>query len=256
MPQLLDPKPPIILVHGFRGAPIGLQAIANVLEKAGYQVFIPPIPPFGGTESLAEYTPKTYSDYLVRFTRKNHLQSPILIGHSMGSIIVSAALYYYPRVFNDRAILLSPISTRTARPFRAVAPLSALAPVKVVDYITTKYLFVPHNRSLFRQTLAITHRCSNTQPPTKKQVMSAAKFSTSHAVGDFHPHKRLLLLAGEHDRLIPKKQTEKLAQALQAEVTFLAGTGHLHNYEQPQETAQAILNFLNKKAASTDGLNQ
>lgn len=252
MSQSPSAKPAIILVHGFRGSPIGLKAIGDYLEQAGYQVFIPPIPPFGGAEELAEYTPKTYADFLVRFVKKNHIKRPVLVGHSMGSIIVAATLYYYPRIFDDRAVLLSPISTRTAKPFRLVAPLSALAPMRIVDYVTTRYLFVPHNRSLFHETLSITHHCSSDQPPTKKQVMSAASFSTKYAVGDFRSKKHILLLAGEQDRLISKKQTQKLAKAMQADVTFLTGTGHLHNYEQPQETAAAILDFLNKKATPKD----
>lgn len=237
-------KPAIILVHGFRGSPIGLQSIGKFLQKAGYQVFTPPIPPFGGAEDIIEYTPKTYADYLARFAHKKHLQKPILIGHSMGSIIAAATLYFYPNVFNHQAVLLSPISARTAKPFRLVAPLSALTPKGVVDYITTRFLFVPHNHSLFRETLQITHRCSNDQAPSKNKVMAAAKFSTKYAVGDFRPRKKILLLAGEKDRLIHKSQTQKLAQELAAEVIFLPNTGHLHNYEQPEETARAIINFL------------
>lgn len=237
-------KPAIILVHGFRGSPIGLQAIGQFLKESGYHVFTPPIPPFGGAEDLAEYTPKAYADYLVRFVRKQHLQKPILIGHSMGSIVVAATLYFYPNVFHNKAVLLSPISVRTAKPFRLIAPLSALTPKGVVDYITTRFLFVPHNHSLFRETLKITHSCSNDQAPSKAKVMAAAKFSTKYAVGDFQPRKQILLLAGEKDRLIRKEQTQKLADELAADVIFLPNTGHLHNYEQPKETAQAIIDFL------------
>lgn len=237
-------QPAIILVHGFRGSPIGLKAIGKELERAGYQVFVPPIPPFGGAESLDEYTPKAYAEYLLRFAHQHKLQAPVLVGHSMGSIIVAAALHYFPQEFADKAILMSPISVRTAAPFRLIAPLSALLPSRMVDYVTTKFLFVPHDRKLFRETLAITHECSNDHHPKKKQVMSAAKFSTKYAVGDFTSPKQLLFLAGESDHLIPKKQTEKLAEIMPATTVFLTNTGHLHNYEQSKETAQAILDFL------------
>lgn len=244
-------KPPILLVHGFRGSPIGLQAIGAELEARGYQVFIPPIAPFGGSKQPTKYTPETYTEYLSHFAKDHRLQKPILVGHSMGSIIVMAAISLHPEFFNSQAILLSPISERPAAPFRLISPLSGLLPSKVVDYVTTKFLFVPHDKTLFQETLAITHACSTDHPPRKSAVFNAAKFSTKYAVSSFTPSRtaKILLLAGAKDRLVPKSQTLALAKKLSAsaakvETKFLEGTGHLHNYEQPHATSAAIAEFI------------
>lgn len=237
-------KPDLVLVHGFRGSPIGLAKIAEHLRKNGYAVYTPAIPPFGGAPKLEQYTPKTYADFLANYIKSQKINRPILIGHSMGSIVVAAALNLYPDQFNSRAVLLSPITDRPAPPFRIVAPLSAILPRKAVDYITTRYLFVPHDRSLFKKVLKTTAECSMDHAPSKTEILAAAKFSTSFAVSNFTLTQKILLLAGEKDRLVSQKQTIALANKINAQTQFLSNCGHLHNYEKPIETATAIINFL------------
>ena len=237
-------KPAIILVHGFRGSPVGLSEIAKDLRKQNYQVFMPAISPFAGAKKLSDYTPEAYAEFLMDYAKTNNLKKPILVGHSMGSIVVAAALSLYPQSFNRKAILLSPIANRPAAPFRLISPLSALLPRGVVDYITTKFLFVPHDRKLFRKTMEITHACSADHPPSKSEMFRSAKFSTKYCVGDFQLPQETLLLAGDQDRLVGKKNVCRLATNQHLETVFLPNCGHLHNYEKPHETAQAIINFL------------
>ena len=245
-PQIFAPtkKPAVVLVHGFRGSPLGLQAIADELTAAGYSVYVPPIPPFAGAQPLVNYAAQDYADYLCRYISEQNLDHPVLVGHSMGSIVVAAAAELYPEKLNHKLILMSPISVKTAKPFALIAPFSALLPRRIVDYVTTRYLFVPHDRALFRHTLELTRQCSADHPPNRRAVAQAAHFSAHSAVSDFTLRQQVLLLAGEHDRLIKKRSTLKLAEALQAEHTFIPGSGHLHNYEKPHETAVAIRQFL------------
>lgn len=237
-------KPSVILVHGFRGSPLGLEAIAQILRQSGYQVYIPAIPPFAGAKALNSYQPKAYASYLAQYIRDQNLSRPVLVGHSMGSIIVAATAKFYPQLVNPKLVLLSPISTKTAKPFALISPLAAIVPRRIVDYITTKYLFVPKNRQLFLDTLKITHSCSEDHPPSRRAIAAATKFSTNYSINDFPPTQKTLLIAGAKDRLIPQKQTKVLAQKLQSEVKFIPNSGHLHNYEKPQETARLILEFL------------
>ena len=262
-PATLDSakKPAIILVHGFRGSPIGLEAIAKGLRSYGYEVFIPAVPPFGGAKIRAEasrahtqrkfrpqkpikYTPEDYADYLADYIKRKNLFRPILIGHSMGSIVVAAMLSRYPKLVNTKSVLLSPISNRAAAPFRVLSPLTAILPRRMTDLITTLYLFVPHDHNLLHQVLEITHDCSADQPPRPSEVLSVTAFTTRYSVADFRLPQRLLFLAGEKDRLVSKKQTLKLAKKVQAEMEFLPDCGHLHTYEKPQETVEKIINFL------------
>ncbi len=239
-------KPDLILIHGFRGSPLGLESIAHALNQAGYIVHTPPIPPFAGV-TMHDYNKYTYADYIASYISEHHLDQPILIGHSMGSIVAAATASLRPNLVNRKLILLSPISSKTAKPFAIISPLSAYLPRHTVDLVTTTYLHIPHGFHEFRQIIHTTNACSNDHPPKRTDVLSAAKFSTRYAVSDFHLDKEVLLIAGEHDRLVRKKSTVKLAQKISAQTDFLSETGHLHNYEKPQETVRAILDFIEPK---------
>jgi len=237
-------KPALVLIHGFRGSPIGLEAIAGQLEAAGYPVHVPAIPPFGGAAPLTNYTAEAYAKFISDYIRQQQLDHPVLVGHSMGSIIAAATAALYPQDVSSKLILMSPISAKTAKPFTLVAPLSSLTPRRVVDYITTRFLFVPHNRTLFRETLELTNLCSADHPPARGDLAKATYFSAHSAVADFPLQQNVLLLAGERDRLVSKQKTIALAAHLKAKLVFIPGSGHLHNYEKPHETAEQIIAFL------------
>lgn len=236
---------PIILLHGFRGSPLGLKEVARIIQESGYEVFVPPVPPFSGA-NLPEYTPEAYVSYLHGFIEANNLHQPILAGHSMGSIIAAAVAHTEPDLIHEKLILLSPISARTTRLVAPLVPLAAGVPRLVTDYVTTRFLFVPHDRKLFKEALAITNQCSGDQVPSAREVFRSAKFSAQYSVADFPFEKDTLFLAGESDRIVNKKNTEQLAKEIGAKLEFIPGSGHLHNYEKPQETASAILRFLAK----------
>ncbi len=235
---------PIILIHGFRGAPVGLFDVEKSLRTLGYEnIFTPAIPPFAGAEQLDTYTPASYADFIYHFAQTHHLAKPILIGHSMGSIIAAATLQKYPDTFHQKSVLLSPISTRTALPFRLISPLSGLLPNRLIDYITTKFLIITKDPQEFQRILQVTHECGE-KPPSKRALMKATNFSTNYSVADFPSNHDLLLLAGTKDRLIPKTKTEQLAKTFSAKTYFLPDTGHIHTYEQPRTTAEIIDQFL------------
>lgn len=238
-------KSSIVLLHGLRGAPLGLDVVANDLRAAGYEVYTPAVPPFAGAGYLPEYTPKSYTDYLARYLREHNIQRPTLIGHSMGSIIVAAFAQDHPEMISDQVILLSPISHKPAKFFSLISPLTSVLPRSVVDYVTTRYLFVPHDKELFRASLETTHQCSSDHAPSHQDLATAIRFSTRYSVADFGiQQQKVLFIAGAKDRLVSDKKTRKLAQHLQAKMEFIPDSGHLHNYEKPHETAQLILDFL------------
>lgn len=246
-PQVLNSirKPPIILVHGFHSSPTSFVKIVTELRRHDYEVLLPPIPPCSSAQKLPQYTPEYYTNYLASYIQDHNLSQPILTGHSIGTVIVAAMLTQYPKLVNQKSVLLSPISHRIAAPFRAFASLSAFLPRHAVDFIATTYLFISPDRHLLQQALKITRNYSNNQSLNHSEILSTIAFSNHYCVADFHPtHQQLLILAGEKDRLINPKKTKQLAHILDAKLAFLPNCGHLHHYEKPHETVREILDFL------------
>ncbi len=236
-------KKSIIFVHGFRGSSLGLEKLAGYFDKKNYDVYVPDIPP-AGDESLPEYSPRFYARFLARYIKDNDIKNPILVGHSMGSIIVAAMAERYPELINKKIIFLSPISCRTAGFFKFISPLSALLPNKLVGYITTKYLFVPKDKRLFKETLLLTYHCGENYC-RRLDIYKAAKFSTDYAISDFtFDSKEPCIIAGDKDRLMSHKKTDALATKLNIKPIYIKNAGHLINYETPSEIAKHIKKFL------------
>jgi pimeloyl-ACP methyl ester carboxylesterase len=237
-------RPPLVLIHGFRGAPFGLSAIADELRIAGYDVHLAPNPPFAGAPTLSAYTPETYADHFANYLKSHHIIKPILIGHSMGTLTVSALASLRPDLVDSRLILLSPISYKTAKFFALLAPLSAYLPDFLVNFATTCYLYT--GKGQFNSTMRVTNACTKQTTCPKRAVFSAAYFSSHYGVADFQfaDNTNVYIIAGTKDRLISCRSTEKLAHSLHTKPVFLQDTGHLHNYEKPHETAEEILKIL------------
>lgn len=243
-------RPSLVLVHGFRGAPFGLAAIADELRIAGYDVHLVPNPPFAGAPTLDSYTPEAYANYFADYFKTHHIIKPILIGHSMGTLTVSAVASLRPDLVDPRLILLSPISNKPAKFFALLAPLSAYLPDSLVNFVTTCYLYT--GKGQFRSTMRITNACTKQTTCPSHAIFSAAYFSSHYGVADFKfaNQTKIYIIAGTKDRLISRHSTEKLSRLLHVKPIFLRGTGHLHNYEKPHETAEEILKILSAPSSN------
>ena len=235
-------KPPLLFLHGFRGDSSGLQEIIEFLPN--HVSFAPDLPPTN-YQTLKHYDADNYADWVANYITAQKLEKPIIIGHSMGSILAAATAAKYPHLINQNLILLSPISVRPPLFLTILTPLLAILPAKLIDYVLTKYLFVPKNRSLFQQTLKHT-RFGSAKYHSTKNLASAAIFSTHHCIADFDFQQKTCLIAGNQDRICSKKQTKKIAKKHRAQINFIPNSGHLINYENPKLVAEAIEKYLSQ----------
>ncbi|MBR2588930.1 alpha/beta hydrolase [Candidatus Saccharibacteria bacterium] len=240
-------KKNLIFIHGFRGDHLGLKEMAeNYFDKKKFNIYLPDIPP-AGEHSMESYTPLTYAKFIADYIKAHNIKKPILIGHSMGSIVAAATAERYPELLDKKIIFLSPISIKPSAFFAALTPFSILLPNRLVTYITTKYLFIPKDRPLFLETLAISRLCG-ADYVSRIEVFKSARFSSHYCISDFDfASKKACFISGEKDRLIPRKKTEYVARNMESPTFYIKNTGHLLNYENPKETAFVIKNFIRRK---------
>lgn len=236
-----ESTPALIFIHGFRGSHLGLTPIMRFLQD--YQIYAPDLPPFGNAGTLEEYTSDTYADYVIHFIRQQKLIQPILIGHSMGSIISAAIAEKYPDEINHRLIFTSPIPEKTSRFFASLQPFVTIFPNNILSFISTRFFFIPKNRQLYKKALQMT-RLSGANFANRQDIKKVAHFSATTAISDFTFQKDVLLISGDHDRLVPQNSTKALAKKLHAQLVFVKNSGHLLNYESPEIVANFIRNFI------------
>lgn len=234
---------PLVLVHGYRGAPAGFAELEAALFTRGFRVYAPQMPPCG--ESLPEYTPQSYADFLAEYLHTHKIEHPVLIGHSMGSIIVAAFAEKHPDLAADEIIFLSPIARKVPKIFAILAPLATVFPNALVSFLTTRYLIVTHGqpKGFFKKVYKKTVECGR-QCVSKKGDRGASRFSSSFAISDFDFKKKALFLAGRRDKMNSEKAILSVAKKYGGEVKFVEHAGHLINYEQPGEVAEIIEKYL------------
>ena len=239
-------KQNLLFIHGFRGNHLGLEDVIKYFDRDKYNIYAPDIPP-AGSNSMKSYTPETYAEFIANYIKSNGIKSPILIGHSMGSIVAAAVAENYPELINKKIIFISPISVKVASFFKALSPLSAVLPNHLISHVTTKYFFVSKDKDLYKKTIDLT-MIGGADSTSKKDSYKSAKFSANYSILDFDlAGKDIHYIAGEKDRLVPKERTKNASKKLGGTITFIKDTGHLVNYEDPKATAAAIEDFINAK---------
>lgn len=245
MPNRERHSPPLLFIHGFRGNHFGLSEIIKKIESQGFLVYCPDIPPAFNTQDetlpkLASFTAEGYATWVADYILNKKLDRPILIGHSMGSIIAAATAEKYPNLINDKIFFLSPISTPTPRFLQFIIPLIAFLPNRLVGYIVTKYLIGSIGKPQLQKILQTTYLCAN-KFTNRQDEIQAAKFSVRHSISDFNFKKTTFFIAGIEDKLNQPAQTKRTAAKLQGKTYFIKKSGHLINYEVPNKLADLII---------------
>jgi len=127
---------PYVLVHGAsRGAWLW-DRVVPLLEKAGAKAYALDLPGHGARGGDRKgITPQTYADDVARFITDKGLREVILVGHSMGGIIISKAaeqvpdrlahlVYLAAAVLADGQALISTLPPDRAELYRKAAAAS------------------------------------------------------------------------------------------------------------------------------------
>ena len=210
-------KPTLVFIHGLRGNALGLKEVAKKFPKKSFDIHMLEVPP-AGNNTLKEYTARLYARFVAEYIKENKLEKPILIGHSMGSIVAAAVAERYPDLISDKIVFLSPISVHPNKFFSALTPFSAIMPNKFVGFITTKYLYVPKsdkelNKELFKKTLMLLTFLAKTIPQGL-MFTNLQNFLHNTPLATLPSTKKPSLFLGRKIILFPTKKLRKLLKNL------------------------------------------
>jgi pimeloyl-ACP methyl ester carboxylesterase len=98
LPAAAADKTPIILIHGGWGSGQGWWKVKPLLEKEGFKVFAPSLP--GQGDKASQGGPgvnlTTHVDAIVRLIEREKLDHVVLVGHSLGGMVVSGVAERIP----------------------------------------------------------------------------------------------------------------------------------------------------------------
>ena len=255
-----DADTTVIAVHGFRGEHHGLEPVVAHLPDV--RIISPDLPGFGETPPLpgVRHDLDTYGRWLREFAAT---VSPgaVILGHSFGSIVVSAAVA--GGLATPRVILVNPIGAPALEGPRGLLTRLAVfyywagarLPKRAGDALLRNGLIVRvMSESMAKTKDADLRRFIHDQHDTyfsrfadRDVLHDAFVASVSNDVREFAPRiaQPTLLVAAVRDDITPIEAERHLATLFpDADLVEIDDVGHLIHYETPAAAATAIRAFL------------
>lgn len=252
----------IVTVHGFRGDHHGLEPV--VAQLPGVRIISPDLPGFGESTPLAEaaHDLRGYGAWLAAFVDRLGLGGDfVLLGHSFGSIVASAALA--DGLPATRLVLINPIAAPALAGPRGILTRLAVLYYRLGKVLPERLGFgLLRNRLIVRGMSVAMAKTRNAALrrwihaehdryfsgfADRRTVLEAFRASVSSDVSHFAADIRVptLLVAADRDDITDVAAQHRLAARFpDAKLVVLSDVGHLIHYEKPAEAAEAIRGFL------------
>lgn len=258
----LDADRTVVLVHGFRGDHHGLGPV--VAQLPGIRFLAPDLPGFG-TSAPLEGHPHDIDGYIAWLDAFLHATgvhgTAVLLGHSFGSIVVSAAVA--SGVPTPRVILVNPIGQNALAGPRGLLTRLAVGFYRVGAALPEKLGFAALRSRLVTRIMSVTMAKTDDRAlrrwiheehdryfsafATRQSLLEAFRASVSHDVSEYAAEvtPSTLLVVADEDDITPLPAQQHLVTLFpDARLEVIAGVGHLIHYEKPVEAAAAIRAFL------------
>ena len=249
---------PLIFLHGIGGA---ARAWRCQLDAFGdrYRAVAWDMPGYGGSAPLTSVSIATLADALQDFLQQIGATRtiPILVGHSIGGMIVQQWLVKHPA--SAAAVVLaqtSPAFGNSGRDWQKSFIETRLGPL---DRGETLASLAP---TLVRELvgddpdaagLDIARDCMAGVPEAtyRASMLALLEFDQRHALKDIRVPT--LLLSGSKDKNAPAPMMAKMASFIpSAAYVEIEGAGHLVNLERPISFNTALDQFLTTRVSLTD----
>ncbi len=250
---------PLIVIHGFRGTHHGLEYIIEHLK--GYYVITPDLPGFGDTPAFKQksHSIENFATVVNKLIDSLGVKRPILLGHSMGTVVAAEMVKQRPDSF-DQLILVNSVAKKP--------PMLQLFPGYAYHRIAGKYLpeslgtAILKNKQLFllgstvmtktkdknlRKLIHWNHVTYMKRFANRKSLLESFESANSTALDRYVDYLSMptLMIVGKQDTIAPlAHQREVAAKLPQATLVELDDVGHIIHYEKPHAVAHAIRNFL------------
>jgi len=252
----------IVMFHGFRGDHHGLEPFVAELGS-DFRIVIPDLPGFGLSSDFSQKaTIQAYSDWVTTFTEALGIsRQTLILGHSFGSIVVSAALSQGLPV--NRAVLINPIAANALQGPRGILTklavfyykLSAALPERV-GYALLKNPAIVRIMSMamaktkdpdLRAWIHDQHDQYFSHFSSRRGVLEAFETSVNSDVSSFASgiSQHILMIVAELDDITALPEQFALAERLaHCDIVVVEGVGHLVHYEAPAFAAAHIRRVL------------
>ena len=250
---------PIVLIHGTAASLHTWNAWTKQLTK-NYRVIRLDLPAFGltGPNKNADYSIKSYTDFLHQFLEKIKVNKFHLVGNSLGGNIAWNYVAEHPQEI-EKLILIDASGLPTNKPQPAIFKM-AKVPIlnSLFLYVTPKIIIrknieqVYVDKSKITDALITRYHKMSLRSGNRKAFIDRAK--TDFKLGEKEVLAKLknintptLLIWGAKDTWIPLNNGKRMDSILpNSKLVVIANSGHVPMEESPEESLAVFEFFLNE----------
>lgn len=242
---------PILLIHGFDSSVLEFRRLLPLLFGDN-ETWAVDLLGFGFTDRLSEiaYSPTAIKTHLYYFWKSLINQPVILVGASMGGATAIDFTLTYPEVVKKLVLIDSAGLT-------GGSPLSKLM-FPPFDYLATQFLSnlkvrervsrIGYKNQSLASIDALCCGALHLQMPSWHQALIAFTKSGGYSAFRFKTLSQIvqptLILWGDSDKILGTEDATKFQRVIpHSTLIWIQHCGHLPHLEQPQITAQHILDF-------------
>jgi len=250
---------PVILIHGLgASAEIWMHDVEAL--SIHHRVYVPDLVGFGKTgKPEREYTPALFITFLHEFIRALKIETPTLIGNSLGGGIALQYALLYPHNV-DKLVLVdsaglgidAPLSLRIVS-LPLVGELLA-RPSRIEAYVY--FRGAVYDRSLLTKEFVDIYHKIHAQPGNQESLLKVIRALVSFRGGHAemlnpvltnldrirHP---TLILWGRQDKVLPLSHAYVAQRTIPHSVLHIFDKcGHMPQFEKPEEFCRVVLEFL------------
>lgn len=252
-------RPPLVFLHGIGGA---ARAWRGQLAAFGdrYHAIAWDMPGYGSSRPLDRASIVALAEALQDFLLEVGATRPIIVGHSIGGMIVQQWLVKYPRA--ARAVVLAQTSPAFGKadgdwqksfiearlgPLNRGETMRSLAPMLVKELVGDDP--DPDGLEIARECMASVREASY-----RAAILALLNFDQRNALANIAVPT--LVLSGSKDKNAPATMMAKMATYIPSSTYVeLEGAGHLVNLERPEAFNRALDRFLEPVMISTEAAN-
>jgi 3-oxoadipate enol-lactonase len=240
---------PLVFLHGIGGAARAWHGQIDGFRNR-YRAIAWDMPGYGGSAPLTAVSIATLAEALQAFLREIDAKMPVLVGHSIGGMIVQQWLTKYPR--EAAAVVLAQTSPAFGKAEGDWQKQFIEARLGPLDRGETMKSLTP---SLVKELVGddpdasgmeVARDCMGSVPEASYRAMMLALLGFDQRKALANIAVPTLVLSGSKDKNAPAPMMAKMATYIPASTYVeIEGAGHLVNLERPRAFDAALDQFLN-----------
>ena len=237
---------PVIFLHGYSDSRISFESMLPYFP-ASIHAYAISLRGFGDSyKPSGNYKPSDFAEDIAAFMDELKIESAIIVGHSMGSIIAQKFALDYPNKTRALVLISSFISISQNKVAKELS--AGIMAMKKVEYSFVKdfqesTVFKKVDSVYFGRLVA-----ESMKVPLHvwQQTINGLMGEDYSYLLEYIPHP-VLIIWGDQDQVCSRTEQEELKSALSnSDLIVFQGIGHAPHWEDPQATAKHIITFVEK----------